>query len=86
MNFPRNTRDVETKSRWRPRFGLGTLILVMSVASVMGAAAHYFARSLHDGAHRLIAMLITFSAPLVLLVLVSFLQELYAWSIRRKKH
>ena len=66
---------------WHPRIGLGTLLLLMLVVSVMAAGASYFVR--YSGAVRggrefqLLFILFTLAAPLLLVVIVSLFQALF---------
>ena len=66
---------------WQPRFGMGTMLLLMLVVSVMGAAASYFVRYLRamEGGResQLAFILFTLAAPLVLVVIVSLLHALF---------
>jgi len=62
---------------WQPRFGIGTLLLLMLVVSVMAAAGSYLVRALQGGrAFQLAFILFTLAAPLLLVVIVSLLQSL----------
>ncbi len=57
---------------WQPRFGLGSLLLVTSVFSVMGAAGYYLVRALQQGrTAQLGFILFTIVVPPLLLVIVS---------------
>ena len=66
---------------WQPRIGLGTMLLLMLVASVTAAAASYFVR--YSGAVRggrefqLMFIIFTLAAPLLLVVIVSLFQSLF---------
>ena len=66
---------------WQPRFGMGTILLLMLVVCVMAAAASYFVR--YIGAVRggrefqLLFILFTLAAPLLLVVIVSLFQSLF---------
>jgi cation transporter-like permease len=63
---------------WQPRFGIGTMLLLMLVVSVMAAAASYFVRALHGGrVFQLAFILFTLAAPLVLVVIVSLARALF---------
>jgi Na+/melibiose symporter-like transporter len=63
---------------WQPRFGIGTMLLIMLIVSVMGAAASYFVRAMQGGrAAQLAFILFTLAAPLLLVVLVSIAQSLF---------
>lgn len=63
---------------WQPRFGIGTLLLITLIVSVVGAAASYFVRALHGGRSAQLAfILFTIAAPLLLVVIVSVAQSLF---------
>ena len=66
---------------WQPRIGLGTILLLMLIASVTAAAASYFVR--YVGAVRggrefqLLFIIFTLAAPLLLVVIVSLFQAIF---------
>lgn len=63
---------------WQPRFGIGTMLLLMLIVSVVGAAASYFVRAMHGGRSAQLAfILFTLAAPLLLVVIVSIAQSLF---------
>jgi hypothetical protein len=70
---------------WRPRFGIGALLLVMLVFSVTGASAYYLVQSLgeRDRSAHLTFILFTLAAPILLLVVVSFIRRIVVWLSRR---
>ena len=72
--------------RRRMQFGVGSLLLVTVVCSVMAAAGYYFVRSLQKsgGANRLIFILFTLVAPIVLVIVVSLLRQVAVWLGRRR--
>ena len=73
-----------TPPNYRMRFGIGTLLLVMVVISVASAAASYMVRAgTSEGQQRLIFILFTLAAPVLLLVVVSFVHLLSKWFNRR---
>lgn len=76
--------DEETSRPWQPRFGLGSLLLVMLVFSVMAAAGSYFVRAL-DGqtGFRPTFIIFTLIAPVALLVVLSTLRWL--WGLLRRQ-
>ena len=70
---------------WRPRYGIGGLLLAMLVFSVMAAAGSYMVRSLREegrSAH-LAFILFTLASPMLLLVVVSVVRQIIAWLNRR---
>ena len=69
--------DRETRRPWRPRFGMGCIMLVMLVCSVIAASAYYMVRgSRGDRSSFLIFLLFTIAAPPLLMGAVSLLREL----------
>jgi ABC-type transport system involved in multi-copper enzyme maturation permease subunit len=61
----------------RPQVSIGGLMMLMVVCSVMAAAGSYLVRSLQQptGASRLIFILFTLIAPIMLLLVVSLLRQ-----------
>lgn len=76
----------ETPRRRRIQFGVASLLLVMVVCSVMAASGYYFVRSLQKSgsADRLIFILFTLVAPIVLMIVVSLLRQITACFGRRR--
>ena len=73
-----------TQSGFRFRFGIGTLLLVMVVVSVTAAAASYMVRgNQQEGWGRLVFILFTLAAPVMLLVVISVLHVVLSWLNRR---
>jgi len=72
--------------RRRPQFSIGGLLMLMVVCGVMAAAGSYLVRSLQQpaGAARLVFILFTLIAPVVLLVTVSLIRNIAGWFGRRK--
>lgn len=70
---------------WRPRFGIGALLLVMLVFSVTGAAGYYLVQSLgqRERSAHLTFILFTLAAPILLMVIVSFIRRIVLWVSRR---
>ncbi|MBC8868560.1 MAG: hypothetical protein H8E44_04045 [Planctomycetes bacterium] len=70
---------------WRPRFGVGALLMVMLVCSVTGAAGFYLVRSLEekDRTAHLTFILFTLAAPILLMVVVSAIRRIVVWLSRR---
>ena len=68
----------ESPRPWQPRFGIGTMLLIMLIVSVVGAAASYFVRAMQGGRSAQLAfILFTIAAPLLLVVVVSIAQSLF---------
>lgn len=76
----------ETPRRRRVQFGVGSLLMVMVVCSVTAAAGYYFVRSLQKpaGPNRLIFILFTLVAPIVLMIVVSLVRQIALWLNRRR--
>ncbi|MDA1051885.1 MAG: hypothetical protein O3C40_15575 [Planctomycetota bacterium] len=73
-----NNEPQQSPRPWQPRFGIGTMLLIMLIVSVVAAAASYFVRALQGGrAAQLAFILFTIAAPLLLVVLVSIAQSLF---------
>lgn len=69
-------RPAAPRSPWQPRFGLGALMLVMLICSVMGSAVYYLVRATEMGRHYQTAfILVTLVAPLLLVVILSNLHD-----------
>ncbi len=78
---------------WRPRFGLGAMLLVMLVCSVMSSAGYYLVRGnlarpgqSGESGHslQLVFLLITLAAPLLLAVAMSLVLQFSRYVNRRK--
>ena len=71
---------------WQPRFGLGSMLLVMLVFSVMAASGYYFIQALSGNRGAQLAfILFTLATPLLLVVLVSLLRSLVSWLSGRRR-
>ena len=77
-------QDDDRSRPWQPRFGIGSLLLVMLVFSVMAAAGSYFARAL-DGQTGLRPTFIIFTliAPVALLMVATIARWLWLLTRRR---
>jgi hypothetical protein len=66
---------------WRPRYGIGALLMVMLVFSVTGAAGYYLVQSLgeKDRSAHLTFILFTLAAPILLMVVVSVIRRIVVW-------
>jgi hypothetical protein len=73
--------DSEPTGRgWQPRFGLGSLLLIMIVVGAMAASGNYFLRGIRGGRGAQVSfVLFTLAAPLLLVMLVSGVRALVAW-------
>lgn len=70
------TPDTDPQRPWVPRFGIGSMLLVTFVFSVMGAAGYYLVRALESGrTGQLGFILFTLASPLLLLVAVSLVWQ-----------
>jgi hypothetical protein len=73
---------------WRPRFGLGTLLLAMLVVSVVSALGYYAAQAFAVASPRsaqLIFILFTVASAPLLVVAVSIFYQIYLWFERMNK-
>ena len=65
---------------WQPRFGLGSMLLMMLVFSVMAASGFYFIQALSGNRGAQLAfILFTLATPLLLVVVVSLVRSLAQW-------
>jgi hypothetical protein len=70
--------DLKVPEPWQPRYGVGSLLLVMLVFCVMAAAGYYLVRALRgERAFQVLFILFTVTAPLVLVVVISSLRALW---------
>ena len=67
----------EPPRRRRPQFSIGGLLMLMVVCSVTAAAGSYLVRSLQRpaGSSRLIFILFTLIAPVVLMIVVNLIRQ-----------
>ena len=71
---------------WQPRFGIGSLLLVMFIFSAMGSAGFYLVRGLEGSrGFQLAFILFTLAAPVLLVVVVSLLRVVYDWINARRR-
>ena len=69
---------------WRPRFGIGAMLLLMLVFCVMSTAGFYLVQGIRgSGSFQLAFILLTLTAPLFLVVIVSVLRQVILWLNRR---
>ena len=69
---------------YRFRYGLGTLLLVMIVVAVASAGVSYMVQAERGpGWQRLVFMLFTLAAPVLLLIVVSAFHMITQWLNRR---
>jgi hypothetical protein len=62
---------------WQPRFGLGTMFMIMLIACVMAAAGFYLVKAIRGGASfGAISIVMAMAAPALLMVFVSLLRSL----------
>ena len=74
-----------TPQAWRPRFGIGGIMLITLVCSVMAASGYYLVQAQQkqagdSSANRLGFMLFTLSAPMLVLIVVSLI-----WSLTNRR-
>ncbi len=88
MPHPQGSK--RTGRPWLPRFGIGTLLIIMLVLAVTAAAAGYMVRSLNQPEQSgvfspyLIFMIFTLAAPMVLMILLSVMRQIALWLRRRR--
>ena len=83
--MPRSDTQRTVLRPWQPRFGLGALLLVILVFSVMAAAGFYFMQFLRGGSgFRLTFVLFTMATPLLLVTVIGLGRSLYDWIGRRQ--
>ncbi len=71
---------------WQPRFGLGTMFMIMLIACVMAAAGFYLVKALRGGASfGAISIVMAMAAPPLLMVFVSLLRSLIQTMNDRKR-
>lgn len=85
MTESNQTPNSDGPRPWQPRFSIRTLLMVMMVCSVMAAAGSYLVRSLDQAGRfsHLVFILFTLSAPMLLMVVISVLRQVFAWLNRR---
>jgi len=75
-----------TPGAWRPRFGLGTLMLLMLVCCVMAAAGSYLVRALRSGTSvKAFFVIFTLTAPIALLVILNLFRFVMDRLSRRER-
>ena len=69
---------------WQPRFGTGSIFLVMLVFCVMAASGYYLVKA-SEGSRtsQLTFALFTLACPILLLTIVSLARRLAVWWSRR---
>lgn len=78
--------NAESPRRRRPQFSIGGLLMLMVVCSVTAAAGSYLVRSLQRpaGSSRLVFVLFTLIAPIVLMIAVNLIRQATLWLNRRR--
>jgi ABC-type bacteriocin/lantibiotic exporter with double-glycine peptidase domain len=71
---------------WQPRFSIAGMLMLMLIVCVMAAAGSYFARALRDDSRpaHLVFLLMTLAAPMMLMIVVSILRQIFRGSRRRR--
>jgi hypothetical protein len=65
---------------WRPRFGIGGLLLLTIVFAVMGAATRQFVLAVQRGSSpRAVFVIFTLAAPMIVVVTIGAIHRLLAW-------
>lgn len=69
---------------WRPRFGIGGLLLVTIVFAVMGAATRQFVLAVQRGSSpRAVFVIFTLAAPMIVVAAIGSIHRLLGWLGRR---
>jgi hypothetical protein len=74
---------------WRPRFSLGTMLLVMMIVCVIAAGVSYAYRAYRLNAISPLALQLTFlifmlASPAIVMVVVSVVWQLVVWLGKRR--
>lgn len=71
-------RQPNPKRPWRPRFGIGSIMLAMFLLSVIFVMGHYMLNDSKEGvlSNRFSFMFVTLAAPMLLLTILSVGREL----------
>jgi small-conductance mechanosensitive channel len=86
MIEPRKRIEPPIDEPWRPRFGIGGMMLVMLVFSMMAASAFYLVQALRlGGSYRLAFIAVTLITPLLLMVALSLGVRWMAYQQRRER-
>ena len=65
---------------WQPRFGLGSLMLVILVCCMVAAAGRYLVQALSEGTSaRAVFVIFVLTVPVLLLVCVNVVRLAVAW-------
>ena len=82
---PSRSRPVAPEP-WQPRFGIGSLLMVTLVVSVMAAAGYYLFRVIRQGERQvqLAFVLFTVAGPLLVLLVVSVTRRLLEFLRRHR--
>ena len=87
-------RAAPQRQRWQPRFGLGTMMLVMLVCGIMSSAGYYLVRGAMarpgDGGasgsqSQLVFILITLASPLLVAAGISMALQITRYVSRRRQ-
>ena len=86
MNQSNHQPDSNTRRPWRPRFGLGALMLFMLVACVTAAAASYLVRAVRSGtSYKAVFIIFALAAPMLLMTLLSLGRLVLTWLDRHAR-
>ena len=71
----------ESRTRaWRPRFGIGGLLLLTIVFAVMGAATRQFVLAVQRGSSpRAVFVIFTLAAPMIVVAAIGSIHRLLLW-------
>ncbi len=80
MNSPTKPPVPPAASGPRPRYGLLSLLLVMFVFCMMGAAGRYLMLALREGTSpKAVFVIFTLAAPMLLVVVLNIIRLLVRW-------
>lgn len=70
---------------WRPRFGIGGLLLLTIVFAVMGAATRQFVLAVQRGSSpRAVFVIFTLAAPMIVVVAIGSIHRVLVWLGRQR--
>ncbi|MCA9154993.1 MAG: hypothetical protein R3C99_10155 [Pirellulaceae bacterium] len=83
MNSTPDQNGSQIPDPWSPRFGIGGMLLVMIVFSMMAAAGYYLVQSVrYGGRFHLGFIFVTLTAPILATIVLSFA---FQWLTRRER-
>ena len=80
------TSDPHQKPPWQPRFGLGSLMLVILVCAMTAAAGRYLIQALSSGtSSRVVFVFFVLVLPMFLLVVLNVVRLAVTWMHRPRR-